>query len=114
MESSDPVIRPDGRDGPCATGPSPLASPVPMARRERSPFSSEGGVRPRPSMFRALGHEDPPAIIHVNGVRHRRLEALKHDSWAATAMYADERGVRCACKFNRVHRLVFLPMAWLG
>ncbi len=65
-------------------------------------------------MFRALGHEDPPDIIRVNGVRHRRLETLKHDSWAATAVYADERGVRCACKFNRAHRLVFLPMAWLG
>jgi hypothetical protein len=44
-------------------------------------------ARPRPAPFRALGAADPPATITLDGETFRRVEILKHDSWAATAVY---------------------------
>jgi hypothetical protein len=38
---------------------------------------------------------------------------LKHDSWAATAVYRGPAG-RTVCKFNRQQPIFFLPMRWLG
>lgn len=68
---------------------------------------------PRPRLFRALGRQDPPLQIEVAGATWRRLEIYKHDSWAATALYA--RGAaRLVCKFNRQQSIAGLPMKWLG
>src|SRR5579864_5255993 len=83
-------------------------------KRSAHNLSSEGLIGGRPKLFRALGAEDPPAAIELEQRSHRRVAILKHDSWAATAVYADERGHRVACKFNRVNRLLLFPMAWLG
>lgn len=69
--------------------------------------------RPRPALFRALGHDDPPATIECRGETFVRSQILKHDSWAATATYASPT-CRAICKFNRRQRIVLLPMAWLG
>jgi hypothetical protein len=66
-------------------------------------FSSESLTRRRPDFFRALGHSDPPAAIEVDGIPFRLLRCLKHDSWAATAVYADPKGRKLACKINRFH-----------
>ena len=66
-------------------------------------------VRPRPPVFRALGADDPPAEIMVGGHPYRRAEILKHDSWAATAIYDGSAG-RIVCKFNRRQSLFGLPM----
>jgi len=71
------------------------------------------GTRPRPATFRALGAADPPATIALAGETFRRVEILKHDSWAATAVYRS--ATRTAkCKFNRTQPIGFLPMTWLG
>jgi hypothetical protein len=70
-------------------------------------------VRPRPPLFRALGADDPPVAIEVGGRPYRRVEILKHDSWAATALYQGPAG-GIVCKFNRRQSLLGLPMAWLG
>jgi hypothetical protein len=77
-------------------------------------LSSEGVIPRRPSLFRALGAADPPPEIEVHEHRYHLTATLKHDSWAATAMYVEEQGNRIACKFNRVSPLVIVPMAWLG
>ena len=70
-------------------------------------------ARPRPATFRALGAADPPATIMLDGETFRRLEILKHDSWAATAVYRS--ATRTAkCKFNRTQRIGPVPMRWLG
>jgi hypothetical protein len=76
--------------------------------------SSEGVIPRRPTLFRALGHGEPPATIEIEGRRYRREAVLKHDSWAATAVFSDSEGRRIAGKFNRTHRLFLLPMEWLG
>lgn len=70
-------------------------------------------TRPRPATFRALGAADPPATIALGGETFRRVEILKHDSWAATAVYRS--ATRTAkCKFNRTQPIGVVPMAWLG
>ena len=77
-------------------------------------FSSEGLIARRLALFRALGRDEAPPQIELRGRRYRRATTLKHDSWAATAVYIDESGARVACKFNRVHPVLLVPMAWLG
>ncbi|MFM7319612.1 MAG: hypothetical protein ACKO85_10470 [Isosphaeraceae bacterium] len=71
-------------------------------------------VRPRPAMFRALGHTEPPAEVCVDGVSYRLLRVFKHDSWAATALYQAQGGQKTICKFNRVQSIGPIPMRWLG
>jgi hypothetical protein len=78
---------------------------------------SAGGApvkgRPRPPIFRALGRREPPAEVEVQGQLFGLQELLKHDSWAATAIYANgDRKI--VCKFNRCQPLLLIPMSWLG
>jgi hypothetical protein len=65
-------------------------------------------------VLRALGNAEPPDRVEVGGAGYRIESVLKHDSWAATALYAGPRGERIICKFNRVQPAFGLPMAWLG
>ncbi|MGC3968602.1 MAG: hypothetical protein QM775_14830 [Pirellulales bacterium] len=74
----------------------------------------QAAVRSRPAWLRALGHDDPPAEVTVDGIVHRRVEIFKHDSWAATGVYqsseqAESSGARIICKFNRRQSLLGLP-----
>ncbi len=70
-------------------------------------------TRPRPALFRALGNQDPPATIECRREVFTRVQILKHDSWAATAIY-ESASRRAICKFNRRQRIFIVPMAWLG
>jgi hypothetical protein len=63
--------------------------------------------------LRALGNDDPPARIDINGQSYERGEIYKHDSWAATAVYRGP-AITVICKFNRQASFFGLPMAWLG
>jgi hypothetical protein len=75
--------------------------------------SGDRHVKPRPPLFRALGREDPPAIIEIGGEEWSLEEVFKHDSWAATAVY--RRGdAQILCKFNRTQSIFGIPMRWLG
>lgn len=80
-----------------------------------SSFSSEHLTRPRPDVFRALGPEEPPPSIAVGDAEFGLCKCLKHDSWAATALYRDANGRSLACKLNRKHPLPGgLPTGGLG
>lgn len=79
------------------TGPQPSAS-----------------VRPRPAVFRALGHAEPPALVTIQGQIFSRVRIFKHDSWAATALYEHAELGRAICKFNRRQSIGPVPMKWLG
>jgi hypothetical protein len=72
------------------------------------------GVRPRPALFRALGKQEPPQQVSINGNMYYRKRVFKHDSWAATALYADGHGRQVVCKFNRQQSIAGLPLGWLG
>ena len=69
--------------------------------------------RPRPPLFRALGRDEPPESVQLVGESYRRLTIVKHDSWAATAIYASASR-QAVCKFNRRQPIFLLPMRWLG
>ncbi|HMF18477.1 MAG TPA: hypothetical protein VKE98_14805 [Gemmataceae bacterium] len=85
--------------------------PAFISRKKQT--KSAGVIRPRPPMFRALGKEEPPVEIVIEGQRYQRKTVFKHDSWAATALYqSPDRTI--VCKFNRRQRIAFLPMDWLG
>ncbi|MGI9176692.1 MAG: hypothetical protein ACR2IT_02410 [Pirellulales bacterium] len=76
-------------------------------------IDAQSAARPRPAMFRALGHAEPPESIDLAGETFRRVEILKHDSWAATAVYRSATRM-AKCKFNRTQAVTVVPMAWLG
>ncbi len=69
--------------------------------------------RPRPAVLRALGRRDPPQTVEIDGERFERQEIFKHDSWAATAIYASPTR-RAICKFNREAAALVVPLGWLG
>ncbi|HUP81078.1 MAG TPA: hypothetical protein VM260_21190, partial [Pirellula sp.] len=69
--------------------------------------------RKRPGVLRALGNQDPPLEISINGKIYRQQEIYKHDSWAATATYQSD-GHIVVCKFNRQFPIFCVPMRWLG
>lgn len=70
-------------------------------------------VHRRPPLFRALGPNDPPMEIDIGGQTSIRSEILKHDSWAATAIYGSPTG-KVVCKFNRTQAIAGFPTSWLG
>lgn len=72
-------------------------------------------ARVRPALFRALGNSEPPETITVDGREYRLETVFKHDSWAATAVYAPlAGGPRIVCKFNRRQSILGLPAGWIG
>ena len=80
---------------------------------EPVPSAASGKGMPRPKLFRALGTSEPPPHVEVGDCRYELIEVLKHDSWAATAVYASA-GEKIVCKFNRQQRIGPVGMKWLG
>ncbi len=80
------------------------------------PDTSSDKGKPRPALFRALGHNEPPSIIEVDGQTYHVTQVYKHDSWAATALFAnpDDPTDKIICKFNRQQSIFGFPMKWLG
>lgn len=70
-------------------------------------------TRPRPALFRALGPHEPPAVVEIDGETFHRREVFKHDSWAASGIYASATR-QAFCKFNRRQPVLVVPMGWLG
>ncbi|MCC7492793.1 MAG: hypothetical protein IT204_10615 [Fimbriimonadaceae bacterium] len=69
--------------------------------------------RPRPRLFRALGAAEPAAAIQVDGSDYTLQEVLKHDSWAASAIYHGAAG-RIVVKWNRQQPILGLRTLRLG
>lgn len=90
-----------------------VAATTTSAKNTAVPGTRHPSVRPRPPVFRALGASDPPAAVEIDGEVFQCSEILKHDSWAATGIYASATR-QAVCKFNRRQPILRLPMAWLG
>ena len=67
----------------------------------------------RPSIFRALGKNSPPFQIEIADRIYAKTADFKHDSWAATALYASGEH-RVVCKFNRTQSAFGFPCKWIG
>lgn len=77
-----------------------------------------GQVKERPPVLRALGRNEAPQTLEVQGRAYERKVVFKHDSWATTCLYeaAEPTGEddRIVAKFNRQQSIFGLPMTWLG
>jgi predicted Ser/Thr protein kinase len=71
-------------------------------------------VRRPPSWLLALGPDDPPAWIEVDGRRLERTRLYKHDFFAATARYGPPDAGAVILKLARRAPLFGLPLGWLG
>ena len=70
-------------------------------------------ARKRPAVLRALGNRELPEVVEVDGQLHRLVETFKHDTWAATGLYA-AGNQQIVCKFNREQSILGLPARWIG
>lgn len=85
-----------------------------MSRMIQDPSVTTEGARPRPRWLKALGDASPPDGLEIGGRAHRLVEVFKHDSWAATSLYEDERGRRRVVKLHRKQSAFGVPLFWVG
>jgi RIO-like serine/threonine protein kinase len=64
--------------------------------------------------MRALGKRDLPATLLIDGVAWRHVRTHKHDFWAATGFYENDRGERAVLKMGRTEPFMGLPLEWTG
>jgi hypothetical protein len=66
-----------------------------------------------PACLLALGREAVPARLTLRAGDYRLEQVFKHDFFAATALYAGERG-RVVLKIGRKADFLGLPLDWIG
>ncbi|MFN4242839.1 MAG: hypothetical protein ACK4PI_06330 [Tepidisphaerales bacterium] len=64
--------------------------------------------------LRALGWDEPPATLEVDGRHWSRTALVKHDFFAATAFYEDGSGNKAVLKVGRTIPWCGVPLRWLG
>jgi hypothetical protein len=74
---------------------------------------TKSATRSRSPLFRALGADNPPQRVEIQGHGYHLETVFKHDSWAATALYVSRAG-KAVCKFNRREPIFGIPMYGLG
>lgn len=80
----------------------------------RADGGSLAPTKPRPSWLKAMGDDAPPERLNIGGSEHRLVEVFKHDSWAATSLYADLDGRRKVVKIHRRASAFGVPLGWVG
>lgn len=63
--------------------------------------------------LRALGSDDPPFSIVVEGKSYQQARIFKHDFFAATGLYVSDSG-KVVLKVGRRAAILFLPTRWIG
>ncbi len=74
---------------------------------------SSGKGSERPNYLLALGNRPIPQCVRVDDEVYTLSETFKHDSWAATAVYANG-DKKIVCKHNRIQSIFVVPTFWLG
>lgn len=64
--------------------------------------------------MRALGRENLPERVRVNGKTFRHVRTVKHDFVAATGFYAADDGTKAVLKLGRTAPLFGLPASFVG
>src|SRR6188768_3291637 len=64
--------------------------------------------------MRALGKSDLPQTLLIDGVPWRHVRTHKHDFWAATGFYENDRGERAVLKMGRTEPFMGFPLEWTG
>jgi hypothetical protein len=64
--------------------------------------------------MRALGRSNLPETITLDGVAWRHRQTHKHDFWAVTGFYQNDRGERAVLKMGRTEPFAGLPLEFIG
>ena len=64
--------------------------------------------------MRALGRGNLPETIELNGVAWRHERTHKHDFWAVTGFYVNDRGERAVLKMGRTEPFAGLSLEFVG
>lgn len=64
--------------------------------------------------MRALGRKNLPETITLGGVTWRLLHTHKHDFWAVTGFYENDRGECAVLKMGRVEPYFGFDLSWVG
>lgn len=72
------------------------------------------GKRPPAYSMRALGKKNLPETIDIDGIAWRLVRTHKHDFWAVTGFYENDRGERAVLKMGRTEPFAGVPFEWAG
>src|SRR2546428_10118520 len=64
--------------------------------------------------MRALGRGNLPETLVVNGFTWRLTRTHKHDFWAVTGFYENDRGERAVLKMGRTEPFGGVALEWVG
>jgi hypothetical protein len=64
--------------------------------------------------MRALGRDELPEALEVDGKNYCREKIVKHDFFAATGFYCAEDGTRAVLKMGRTTTFFGIPIKWIG
>jgi hypothetical protein len=64
--------------------------------------------------MRALGQRGMPGAFALGGMTWRLAREVKHDFWAATGFYDNDRGERVVLKASRAQDFAGVPLSWVG
>jgi hypothetical protein len=64
--------------------------------------------------MRALGRGGLPRTFALDGTQYAHLRTMKHDFFAATALYANDSGQRVVLKAGRTTDFAGVPLLWVG
>ena len=87
-----------------------------MAESTSHPRATDRAPRPERVAYamRALGRADLPGTFCLGDAVFRLVAPVKHDFFAATGFYDDERGRRVVLKISRTEEFAGLPLLWAG
>ena len=85
-----------------------------MEGADRHLAQPQPGKRPPAYSMRALGRSNLPETITLDGVAWRHRQTHKHDFWAVTGFYQNDRGERAVLKMGRTEPFAGLPLEFIG
>src|SRR5689334_18395774 len=85
-----------------------------MEMRDRHLSQTKPGKRPPAYSMRALGKRNLPEILSIDGTSWRLVRTHKHDFWAVTGFYENDRSERAVLKMGRTEPFCGVPMEWIG
>ena len=85
-----------------------------MEEADRHLAQRRPGKRPPAYSMRALGRKNLPDSIMMDGVTWRHARTHKHDFWAVTGFYENDRGARAVLKMGRTEPFLGFGLEFIG
>src|SRR6476620_8377510 len=85
-----------------------------MEEADRHLAQRRPGKRAAAYSMRALGRRNLPESLTLDGVIWRHARTYKHDFWAVTGFYENDRGQRAVLKMGRIEPFMGLGLERIG